>query len=231
VIVKKLTLAATVVTLVAVQAVAIAQRAVHPITGRPIAQVMSHLGASWLDRPEREGEEAPSKAVALLALKPGAVVADVGAGSGYISEKLSRAVGPTGRVYAVDIQPEMIALIDARVKKEGLTNVTSVLGEADDPKLPDGAVDLELMVDVYHELQHPQVVLRHLRRALRPNGRLVLLEYRKEDPTVPIREEHKMSVADAKAELEAEGFQLSDVNEALPRQHLLIFTRTAAPDR
>ncbi len=231
-IVKRLTLAAAAgVTLVALQAAAIAQQAVHPITGRPIAQVMSHLGASWLDRPEREGEEAPSKAVELLALKPGAVVADVGAGSGYISEKLSRAVGPAGRVYAVDIQPEMIALIEARVKADSLTNVTTVLGDPDDPKLPDGAVDLELMVDVYHELQHPQVVLRHLRRALRPDGRLVLLEYRKEDPTVPIRAEHKMSVADAKAELEAEGFHLADVNEALPRQHLLIFTRTAAPDR
>jgi ubiquinone/menaquinone biosynthesis C-methylase UbiE len=213
------------------QAALIAQSAVHPVTGRPIAQVMSHLGASWLDRPEREDEEAPSKAVTLLALKPGAVVADVGAGSGYISEKLSRAVGPTGRVYAVDIQPEMIALIDARVKKEGLANITTVLGEPDDPKLPDGAVDLELMVDVYHELQHPQVVLRRLRRALRPDGRLVLLEYRKEDPSVPIRADHKMTVADAKAELEAEGFHLSDVNEALPRQHLLVFTRTAAPDR
>ena len=151
--------------------------------------------------------------------------------SGYMSEKLSRAVGPSGRVYAVDIQPEMIALINSRVAHEGLTNVTTVLGEPDDPKLPDGSVDLELMVDVYHELQHPQTVLRHLRRALRPDGRLVLLEYRKEDPAVPIREDHKMSVADAKAELEAEGFHLSDVNEALPRQHVLTFTRTAAPDR
>ena len=194
--------------LVALQVVLAARQAVHPVTGRPIAQVMSHLGAGWLDRPEREGEEAPSKAIELLGLKPGSVVADVGAGSGYMSEKLSRAVGPSGRVYAVDIQPEMLALIDARAKKEGLGNIITVLGEPDDPKLPDGRVDLELMVDVYHELQHPQIVLRHLRRALRPDGRLVLLEYRKEDPTVPIREEHKMTVADAKAELEAEGFQL-----------------------
>ncbi len=120
---------------------------------------MSHLGAGWLDRPEREGEEAPSKAIELLGLKPGSVVADVGAGSGYMSEKLSRAVGPSGRVYAVDIQPEMLALIDARAKKEGLGNIITVLGEPDDPKLPDGRLDLELMVDVYHELQHPQIVL------------------------------------------------------------------------
>lgn len=224
-------LVAGVVALAALTGAQAARQAVHPITGRPIAQVMSHLGAGWLDRPEREDEEAPSKAIALLALKPGATVADVGAGSGFMSEKLSRAVGPSGRVYAVDIQPEMIALIDARVKNEGLTNVTTVLGEPDDPKLPDGTLDLELMVDVYHELQHPQIVLRRLRKALRPDGRLVLLEYRKEDPAIPIRPEHKMSVADAKAELEAEGFRLADVNEALPRQHVLTFTRTGAPDR
>lgn len=231
-IVRRSALAGIVVsTLVAVQVILGARQATHPLTGRPIAPVMSHLGADWLDRPEREDEEAPSRAVALLALKPGSVVADVGAGSGYMSEKLSRAVGPSGRVYAVDIQPEMIALIDARMKKAGLSNIVTVLGEPDDPKLPDGQIDLELMVDVYHELQHPQIVLRHLRRALRPDGRLVLLEYRKEDPTVPIREEHKMTVADAKAELEAEGFRLADVEEALPRQHVLVFTRTAAPGR
>jgi ubiquinone/menaquinone biosynthesis C-methylase UbiE len=216
---------------IAVLTPARAWQAVHPVTGRPIAQVMSHLGADWLDRPQREDEEAPTKAVELLRLATGATVADVGAGSGYVTERLSRAVGPTGRVFAVDIQPEMIALIDTRVKTEHLTNVTTVLAEPDDPKLADGSVDLELMVDVYHELAHPQIVLRHLRRALRPDGRLVLLEYRKEDPSIPIREEHKMTVADAKAELEAEGFHLADVNEALPRQHLLSFTRTAAPDR
>ena len=125
----------------ALQVVLAARQAVHPITGRPIAQVMSHLGAGWLDRPEREGEEAPSKAIELLGLKPGSVVADVGAGSGYMSEKLSRAVGPSGRVYAVDIQPEMLALIDARAKKEGLANIITVLGEPDDPKLPDGRLD------------------------------------------------------------------------------------------
>jgi ubiquinone/menaquinone biosynthesis C-methylase UbiE len=208
-----------------------AGQAVHPITGRPIAQVMSHLGADWLDRPEREREEAPSKAVELLNLRTGAFVADDGAGSGYVTERLARAVGPSGRVFAVDIQPEMIARIETRVKTEGLINVTTVLAQPDDPMLGDSSVDLELMVDVYHELAHPQIVLRHLRRALRPDGRLVLVEYRKEDPSIPIREEHKMTVADAKAELEAEGFRLAQVNEALPRQHLLVFTRTADSDR
>lgn len=204
---------------------------VHPITGRRIAQVMSHGGADWLDRPEREQEEAPSRAVQLLKLRPGDVVADVGAGSGYVTVRLAREVGPKGRVFAVDIQPEMIARIDARIRAEHLANVTTILGAPDDPKLPGHAIDLELMVDVYHELAAPQIVLRRLRQSLRPDGRLVLVEYRKEDPSIPIREEHKMSVADAKAEVEAEGFQLAEVNEDLPRQHILIFRRTGGPDR
>jgi ubiquinone/menaquinone biosynthesis C-methylase UbiE len=204
---------------------------VHPITGRRIAQVMSLEGADWLDRPEREQEEAPSRAVQLLKLRPGDVVADVGAGSGYVTVRLARAVGPKGRVFAVDIQPEMIARIDARIQAEHLANVTTILGTPDDPKLPEHAIDLELMVDVYHELAAPQIVLRHLRQSLRPDGRLVLVEYRKEDPSIPIREEHKMSVADAKAEVEAEGFRLAEVNEDLPRQHILIFRRAGDPDR
>jgi ubiquinone/menaquinone biosynthesis C-methylase UbiE len=174
---------------------AAAGQGVHPITGRHIAPVMGHSGADWLDRPEREEEEAPSKAVALLQLRPGDVVADVGAGSGYMTVRLARAVGPTGRVLAVDIQPEMIERLTDRVHREMLTNVTAVLGAADDPKLPAGSVDLELLVDVYHELAAPQRMLQHLRSALKPGGRLVLLEYRKEDPSIPIREEHKMSVA------------------------------------
>ena len=204
---------------------AAAGQGVHPITGRHIAPVMGHSGADWLDRPEREEEEAPSQAVALLQLRPGDVVADVGAGSGYMTVRLARAVGSTGRVLAVDIQPEMIERLTDRVHREMLTNVTAVLGAADDPKLPPGSVDLELMVDVYHELAAPQRMLQHLRSALKPGGRLVLLEYRKEDPSIPIREEHKMSVADAKAEIEPEGFTLVEVKEDLPRQHILIFRK------
>jgi ubiquinone/menaquinone biosynthesis C-methylase UbiE len=210
---------------------AAAGQGVHPITGRHIAPVMGHSGADWLDRPEREEEEAPSKAVALLQLRPGDVVADVGAGSGYMTVRLARAVGPTGRVLAVDIQPEMIERLTDRVHREMLTNVTAVLGAADDPKLPAGSVDLELLVDVYHELAAPQRMLQHLRSALKPGGRLVLLEYRKEDPSIPIREEHKMSVADAKAEIEPEGFMLVEVKEDLPRQHILIFRGTVPRDR
>lgn len=198
---------------------------VHPVTGRHIAQVMGHTGADWLDRPEREEEEAPSKAIALLQLRPGDVVADVGAGSGYMTVKLARAVGPSGRVLAVDVQPEMIERLTERMRAEMIANVTPILGATDDPKLPAGSVDLELMVDVYHELAAPQRMLQHLRAALKPGGRLVLLEYRKEDPSIPIREDHKMSVADAKAEIEPEGFTLAEVKEDLPRQHILIFRR------
>jgi SAM-dependent methyltransferase len=196
----------------------------HPVTGRRIAPVMSHLGADWLDRPEREREEDPALAVRLLGLDAGQVVADLGAGSGYMTVKLARQVGPRGRVYAVDVQPEMIALIERRIRAEGLTNVVPVLGAPDEPRLPDGAIDLVLMVDVYHELAEPQRVLERLRRALAPGGRVVLLEYRKEDPSIPIREEHKMTVDEARAELEAAGYQLARVNEDLPRQHLLVFT-------
>lgn len=198
---------------------------VHPITGRPIAPVMGHAGADWLDRPEREQEEAPAIAIARLRLRPGDVVADIGAGSGYMTVRLAKEVGAKGRVFAVDIQPEMIGRLTERMRAEGFTNITTILGTADDPQLPPSSLDLELMVDVYHELSAPQRMLQHLRAALKPAGRLVLLEYRKEDPSIPIREEHKMSVADAKAEIEPEGFRLSEVNEDLPRQHILVFTK------
>jgi len=197
---------------------------VHPVTGRRIATVMSHLGADWLDRPERVSEEAPDQAIAALDIAPGATVADVGAGSGYMTVKLAAAVGAAGRVYATDVQPEMIEKLTARVKSAHLANVVPVLATTDDSRLPEGAIDLILMVDVYHELAAPQHTLQQLKRALSPSGRLVLLEYRKEDPSIPIREEHKMSVADAKAELEAEGYRLASVIESLPRQHILIFT-------
>jgi len=208
-------------------AVDVVAQGTHPITGRQIASVMSHTGAEWLDRAEREREEAPDRALDAIGVSTGQTVADVGAGSGYFSVRLARRVGPSGRVFAVDIQPEMIALIDARIAREHLTNVRTVLGGEDDPHLPDRAVDLVLMVDVYHELQRPQAMLQRIRQALSPSGRLVLLEYRKEDPTVPIRPEHKMSVADAKAELEAEGYTLDRVIDVLPRQHILVFVSRA----
>lgn len=198
---------------------------VHPVSGRVFARVMSFRGAEWLDRSERVAEEAPDVAIDALGLTPGATAADVGAGSGYMTVKMARRVGPTGRVYANDIQPEMLALLRQRLAKDGITNVETVLGTVDDPKLPRGAIDLILMVDVYHEFQQPQRMLRLMYDALKPGGRLVLLEYRKEDPSIPILPDHKMSVAEAKLEIEAEGYTLSKVDEKLPRQHILIFTR------
>lgn len=202
-----------------------AQTGVHPVSGRRFAQVMGAAGADWLDRPERTDEEAPDRAIKVLAIAKGATVADVGAGSGYMTEKLAAQVGPTGRVYANDLQPEMLRLLGGRLAARRISNVTLVQGTESDPKLPASALDLELLVDVYHEFSEPQAMLRHLREALKPDGRLVLLEYRKEDPDVPIRPEHKMGVAEARLEVEAEGFQLAKVDESLPRQHILIFTK------
>jgi SAM-dependent methyltransferase len=218
----KLPALATVNGAVVAQAVA-ASPGVHPISGRRIAAVMSHAGADWLDRPEREAEERPDDAVEALRLRPGAVVADLGAGSGYFTVRLARRVGAAGRVFAVDIQPEMLSLLRTRLQRDAVTNVELVQSAENDPRLPARTFDLILMVDVYHELAHPQVILSKLLTSLKPAGRLVLLEYRKEDPAVPIRPEHKMSVADARLELEAEGFQLDRVDRRLPRQHILIF--------
>jgi SAM-dependent methyltransferase len=200
----------------------------HPVSGRRIASVMGAAGAAWLDRPERESEEAPSKAIAALGLEPGQVVADVGAGSGYYATRLARAVGVRGRVYAVEIQADMLALIKKKVDAERLSNVELVLGGPSDPGLPAGVADLVLMVDVYHELADPQAMLRALKRTLKPRGRLVLIEFRKESAWVPIREEHKMSIREARLELEAEGYALDRVIDVLPWQHILVF-RALAP--
>lgn len=194
----------------------------HPVSGRVLAPTMGVAGAGWLERPEREDEEAPSKALEELGLKPGMVVADIGAGSGYYSVRMAKRVGPAGRVYATDIQQGMLDIIDRRIKSEHLENITTVLGGFDDPKLPAHSLDLAIMVDVYHELQSPQLFLQRLRETFKPGGRLVLLEYRKEDPRIPILEVHKMSVAEVKMELEAEGFVLDKTIETLPWQHILV---------
>lgn len=215
--------------LIAVTAVLLFAQGTHPVSGRHIAGVMGHEGAAWLDRPEREAEEAPSKAIPALKIRPGQTVADIGAGSGYYTMRLAEAVGPRGRVYATDIQPEMLALIKKRVDSASLSNVDLVLGTEVDARLPPESIDLALMVDVYHELARPQEFLRSLKRALRPEGRLVLIEFRKESAFVPIREEHKMSVREARVELEAEGYRFDRVIDVLPWQHILVFT--SAPSR
>jgi ubiquinone/menaquinone biosynthesis C-methylase UbiE len=202
-------------------------QATHPLTGRQIAPVMSADGAGWLDRPEREAEEAPDQALDALGIRAGMVVADVGAGTGYMSLRMARRVGPTGKVYANDLQPEMLLKLHAKSQREKLSNVETVQGTESDPKLPPNTMDLVLLVDVYHEFSQPQAMLDKIRESLKPDGRLVLLEYRKEDPKVPIRPEHKMSVAEVKTEVEAEGYKLDQVIEKLPRQHIIIFRKAA----
>ena len=206
--------------------VAAQQTGVHPLSGRRFAQTMGVEGADWLERAERDAEEDPDRAIDVIKIEKGSTVADIGAGSGYMTVKLAKKVGPQGRVYANDIQPAMLDLINKRLAKSRIANVTVVLGTQDDPRLPLETLDLVLMVDVYHELSQPQLMLRHIRASLKAGGRLVLLEYRKEDPNIPIKPEHKMSVAEAKLEVEAEGFKLTRTNEDLPRQHILIFTRS-----
>ena len=205
--------------------VAVQTPGVHPISGRVFAPVMGWQGAPWLERPERSEEEATDTALDLLKIAAGAAVADIGAGSGFMTMRLAQRVGPSGRVYANDVQPQMLQMLQRRVERAHLTNVVLVQGDLDNPRLPASALDLELLVDVYHEFSQPQAMLRGLRDALRPGGRLVLLEYRKEDPSIPIKPEHKMSVREAKLEVEAEGFALAAVDESLPRQHILIFRR------
>ena len=209
-----------------VTAVSTAQQpGVHPVSGRVFALPMGVAGADWLDRREREAEENPDLAMRLIRVARGSAVADLGAGSGYFTVRLARAVGTEGKVYAVDIQQGMLDLLQRTLRRDKVTNVIPVLAAENDPRLPAASVDLALMVDVYHELSSPQTTLAHLREALKPGGRLVLLEYRAEDPDVPIRPEHKMTKAQVKLEIEHEGFKQQRVYDDLPRQHLIVFTR------
>ncbi len=199
---------------------------VHPVTGRKYAAVMGTGGAGWLVRPEREAEEQPDTALDALEIRHGAMVADIGAGAGYMTWRLAERVGPAGKVYANDIQPGMLDLLRRNMAGRNIGNVETVLGTADDPRLPRSALDLVLLVDVYHAFSEPEPMLRHIRESLKPDGRMVLLEYRAEDPNVPIRPEHKMTVAQVKAEVEPEGFRLVRVIETLPRQHIVIFRKS-----
>jgi len=211
----------------AFQAPAVASQSTHPLTGRRIANVMGFRGADWLERPERESEENVEGALDAIGLKPGMTVAEVGAGTGYVALRMARRVSPGGKVYANDLQPEMLGLLRNNAAKAGITNVETVLGNETDPKLPACQIDLIILVDVYHEFSQPQKMLQGIRRALKSDGRLVQLEYRKEDPNIPILLDHKMSLAEAKTEVEAEGFKLGPVIETLPRQHILIYTKLA----
>jgi ubiquinone/menaquinone biosynthesis C-methylase UbiE len=198
--------------------------------GREIAHVMSHEGAWWLERSEREKEEAPEAAVAALGLKPGMTVADLGAGTGYYSRRMARKVGPAGRVYAVDIQPEMLELLRQKADAAGLTNIVTVQGTAKDPRLPAGSLDLVIMVDVYHELAWPHEVMQALLTSLRPGGRIAFLEYRAEDPRVPIKPLHKMTEAQVRKEAEAHGLEWIETVRSLPWQHLVLFRKPIPPE-
>ena len=202
------------------------QRGVHPVSGRVYAQTMSVQGAPWLDHRERADEENPDLALRLLRIRKGATVADIGAGSGYITIRMAKIIGPIGKVYASDIQQGMLELLQQNVSKAKLDNVIPVLGALDDPKLPADSLDLAIMVDVYHELSEPQKMLQRIREALKADGRLVLLEYRAEDVNVPILPDHKMTKAQVKQEVEHEGFKQSRVYDDLPWQHLFIFTKS-----
>jgi predicted methyltransferase len=191
---------------------------------------MGFGGASWLERPGRDQEQRPDEVIREMGLRDGDVVADLGAGTGYFTRRLAKAVAPSGRVYAVDIQPEMIGLLKRNVEKAGLTNVVPVLGTGDDPKLPRESLDWILLVDVYHELQRPRAVLARMREALKPAGKVALVEYRLEGLTaLHIREEHRMSPKQVLAEWEPAGFRLVKRHEFLPTQHFFVFERADAP--
>ena len=195
--------------------------------GREIAQVMGHQGADWLERPEREAEEQPQKLVQMMDLKATDVVADIGAGTGYFSLRMAAKV-PQGKVLAVDIQPEMLDLLKRAAKQRNVTNVEPVLGAIDDPRLPAGGVDVALLVDAYHEFDHPREMMQGIVRGLKPGGRVVQVEYRGEDPDVPIKPLHKMTEAQAKKEMAAVGLEFAKTHGDLPRQHVMIFRKKPA---
>jgi SAM-dependent methyltransferase len=194
--------------------------------GREIAAVMGFEGASWLERPSRAGEERPDLLVEELHLQPGMTVADIGAGSGYLSRRMAPIVGPS-RVFAVDVQPQMVALLKELSQKPEFRNLVPIQGDTDDVKLPRASIDLAVLVDVYHELAYPYEVMRSLIRALKPGGRVVLVEYRGEDPAVPIKPLHKMSEAQIRREMSVLSLTWERTAERLPMQHIVVFRKSA----
>ena len=195
--------------------------------GREISHVMGHLGAGWLERTERERQERTDLLIAGLRLSEDFVVADIGAGTGYFTFPVAARV-PQGKVFSVDIQPEMLALIEKQKALENVANVETVLGEADDPKLPGNEIDLAFIVDAYHEFSFPREMGERLKASLKPGGQLVLVEYRAEDPRVPIKRLHKMSEMQVKQEMAAIGLDWVRTESYLPQQHVLIFQKPSA---
>ncbi len=196
--------------------------------GREIAQVMGHRGAQWLERTSRIYEEAPDELVRAMQLPPDAVVADIGAGTGYFTFRLATMV-PAGRVYAVDIQPEMLDIIRKRQQRRAVRNIIPVQGEADDPLLPDRAIDAVLLVDAYHEFAYPYEMMNGIVRSLRPGGKVFLIAYRGEDPRIPIKPLHKMTQQQAIEEMQAVGLAWVETRHFLPTQHFMIFERPDLP--
>jgi ubiquinone/menaquinone biosynthesis C-methylase UbiE len=195
--------------------------------GREIAQVMGYQGSEWLDRKDRAQEEKPEVLVKALELKSTDVIADIGAGTGYISFKIASKV-PQGQVLAVDVQSEMIKMLGDRISQSGLTNVKPILGTEQDPKLSPNSIDLAIFVDVYHELAYPREVMTAVAKALKPNGRIALVEYRAEDPLVFIKPHHKMTQAQARKEMKDIGLQWQETKSLLPQQHLILFTHSGS---
>jgi ubiquinone/menaquinone biosynthesis C-methylase UbiE len=194
--------------------------------GREIAHVMGHQGADWLERPDRVEEERTDLMIDALKLRDGEVVADIGCGSGFVSRMIAKKIGATGIVYGVDIQEEMLDLFAKRMAMFRITNVKPVLGTTTDPKLPPASCDTMIMVDVYHEFDQPYEMMRNMIAALKPGGRIVFVEYRKEDPKVPIKEVHKMSEAQVRKEMAVQPeMEFAEAIETLPRQHILIFKK------
>ncbi|PSB12356.1 SAM-dependent methyltransferase [filamentous cyanobacterium CCP1] len=194
--------------------------------GREIAQVMGHQGAAWLERSSRELEERPNLLLTALSLQPTDVVADIGAGTGYFSFRLSPLV-PQGKVFAVDIQPEMLDIIRFLQQENQIENVEPILGTEADPHLPPNSTDLALMVDAYHEFAYPKEMMEGIVQALKPRGRVVLAEYRGENPLIPIKGLHKMTQRQVKRELHAVGLEWEETKNVLPQQHLMIFRKPA----
>jgi ubiquinone/menaquinone biosynthesis C-methylase UbiE len=199
--------------------------------GREIAQTMHYLGAPWLLRESRQREEDCERMLAELKLKPGMVVCDMGCGNGFYTLRMAQQVGPQGRVLAVDIQSEMLRLMAARAAEAELNNIQSILGTVVDPRLPEASIDLILCVDVYHEFSHPEPMLAAMRRALRPDGQIVLVEFRAEDAEVPIKPLHKMSKEQILKELHANRFRLQRQFDGLPWQHMMFFGTDDRPSR
>lgn len=193
--------------------------------GRNIAQTMHFSGAPWLIRANRENEERCSIMLGQLNLKTGMTVCDMGCGNGFYALKMAKMVGPQGTILGVDVQPEMLQFLRTRMEKEGVDNVTPILGSFHNPHLPRNTVDVILMVDVYHELSHPEIMLRAMRDSLKPNGQIILLEYREEDLKVPIKPLHKMSKAQILKEYETNGFRIASQFDKLPWQHMMFFEK------